>query len=292
MTAILRVKRRYDDEPLNALVISCKRQKIVENEEAEDASSVPLTTFAKFAGTVKQHDENVEHLIQTYAKNEGRMHSKQHFTDVLNKIRETTKQASAENRYKVVNCFRSLDNSNAENSEETVVTVIDVEDSKSIIKDSVEKDDNYVYDLYYVQTENDMYLDEDVCVHPFNYLVHDTYENNGYPEAEYDSEDSNSESNWRNDYPDSDSEGSIDEDDIRAAIMNMRLEDESDLSEEDDFIYAVDESDVDAYGYKYARYKARMKQELKEDDDDDDDHLSGLSINVSENSDEECSEVE
>lgn len=63
---------------------------------------------------------------------------KQHFTDVLNKIRETTKQASAENRYKVVNCFRSLDNSNAENSEETVV--IDVEDSKSITKkDSVEK---------------------------------------------------------------------------------------------------------------------------------------------------------
>lgn len=55
MTAILRVKRRYDDEPLNALVISCKRQKIVENEEeAEDVSSVPLT-FAKFAGTVKQH---------------------------------------------------------------------------------------------------------------------------------------------------------------------------------------------------------------------------------------------
>ena len=56
MTAILRVKRRYDDEPLNALVISCKRQKIVENEEeAEDVSSVSLTTFAKFAGTVKQH---------------------------------------------------------------------------------------------------------------------------------------------------------------------------------------------------------------------------------------------
>ena len=68
------------------------------------------------------------------------MHLKRHFTDVLNKIRETTKQASAENRYKVVNCFRSLDNSNTENSEETVVTVIDVEDSKSITKkDSVEK---------------------------------------------------------------------------------------------------------------------------------------------------------
>lgn len=152
---------------------------------------------------------------------------------------------------------------------------------------NVLQDDNYVYDLYYVQTKNDMYLDEDVCVHPFDHLVYDTYEDNGYPEAECNSEDSNSESNWRNDYPDSDnnSEGSIDEDDIRAAVMNMRVEDESDLSEEDDFIYAVDERDVDAYGYKYARYKAMMKQELEEDDDD---HLSGLSINVSEDSDEDC----
>ncbi|KOX73190.1 putative RNA polymerase II nuclear localization protein SLC7A6OS [Melipona quadrifasciata] len=284
MTAILRVKRRYDNEPLNAFVISCKRQKIVENEKTEDAS-IPLTTFANFAGTVKQHDENVEHLIQTYAKNERRIHLKPHFTDVLNKIRETTKQASAENRYKVVNCFRSLDNSNKESSEETVVTVIDVEDSKSVTKkDSVEKDDDYVYDLYYVETKNDIYLDEDVSVHPFHHLV--TYEGNDYPEAEYDSEDSNSESNWRNDYPDSsNSEGSIDEDDIRAAVMNMRIEDGSDSSEEDDFIYAVDENDVDTYGYKYARYKAMIKQELKEDDDDD--HLS-LGINMSEDSDEEC----
>lgn len=52
MAAILRVKRRHDDEPTNALLISCKRQKIAENEETQSVSPVPLTSVAKFAGTV------------------------------------------------------------------------------------------------------------------------------------------------------------------------------------------------------------------------------------------------
>ncbi|XP_071876252.1 female sterile (2) ltoPP43 [Bombus fervidus] len=289
MAAILRVKRSYYDEPSNALVISCKRQKIAEDEDTEDVSSVSITTLAKFAGTVKEQDENVEHLIQGYGKDELQANFKQHHIDskqILSKIREATKQASAINRYKVVNCFRSLDNSNVENSEKKVKTVvIDVEDSKSIAKrDSIGKDDNYVYDLYYVQSENDIFLDDEVSIHPFEQeLVYDSYRDHGYPEAECESEDSNSESNWRNDYPDSSySEGSIDEDDIREAVTNMRLEDESDLSEEDDFIYALDEAIVENYGYKYAKYKARMKKELEEDNNDDDDS----SIYVSEDSDE------
>lgn len=295
MAAILRVKRSYYDEPSNALIISCKRQKIAEDEDTEDVLSVPITTLAKFAGTVKEQDENVEHLIQSYGKDELQANFKQHHIDskqILSKLREATKQASAKNRYKVVNCFRSLDNSNSENSEKNVPTVvIDVEDSKSIAKrDSIEKDDNYVYDLYYVQSENDMFLDDEVSVHAFEQeLVHDSYRD--YREAEYDSEDSNSESNWRNDYPDSSySEGSINEDDIRDAVMNMRLEEESDLSEEDDFVYAIDEAVVENFGYKYAKYKARMIKELEEDDndddDDDDDDYDNFSICVSEDADE------
>lgn len=161
---------------------------------------------------------------------------------------------------------------------------------------NVLQDDNYVYDLYYVQSENDMFLDDEVSVHAFEQeLVHDSYRDHGYPESECDSDDSNSESNWRNDYPDSSySEGSIDEDDIREAVMNMRLEEESDLSEEDDFVYAVDEAVVENFGYKYARYKARMLKELEEDDadadadddDNDDDDYDDFSICVSEDSDE------
>lgn len=158
---------------------------------------------------------------------------------------------------------------------------------------NVLQDDNYVYDLYYVQSENDMFLDDEVSVHAFEQeLVHDSYRDYGYPESEYDSEDSNSESNWKNDYPDSSySEGSINDDDIREAVTNIRLEEGSDLSEEDDFIYAVDEAVVEKFGYKYAKYKARMLKELEEDkadkdDDDDDDYGDDFSTCVSEDSDE------
>lgn len=51
MAAILRVKRRHDDEPLNTLVISRKRQKTTD-EVAEEAFSTSVTTIAKLAGTI------------------------------------------------------------------------------------------------------------------------------------------------------------------------------------------------------------------------------------------------
>lgn len=51
MAAILRVKRKKEDEPLDALIISCKRQKV----ECEDASkSDAVTAIVKFAGTVEK----------------------------------------------------------------------------------------------------------------------------------------------------------------------------------------------------------------------------------------------
>lgn len=264
MAAILRVKRRYTDEPLNAFVISCKRQKTSEYDEAETTLLTPVTTVAKFAGTVDKQEDSVEHIIHNYGKDELKANFKQHPVDILNKARETTKQASAENRYKVVNLFRSLDNSNHEDVEEKCTTVIDIEDSRTIAKeDSPEKDDNYVYDLYYAQTGDDMYLDDEVSVHPYEQeLVYDNYRDESY-QVECESEDSNSESNWRNDYPDSDhSERSINEDDMREAIMNLKINEESDLSDDDDFVYAIDEADVKAYGYSYAKYKARIKEEL------------------------------
>ncbi|CAK9814998.1 Probable RNA polymerase II nuclear localization protein SLC7A6OS [Anthophora plagiata] len=289
MAAILRVKRRHDDEPLNALVISYKRQKTAKNEETEAATlPAPLTSVAKFAGTVKKQEDSVEHIIRNYDKDELKANFKQHHVDVINKLREATKQASAENRYRVINCFRSLDNSAVEDSEEKGMTVIDVEDSKSVAnKVPAEEDDGYVYDLYYVQTENDIYLDDKVSVHPYDQeLVFDNYRDNGYSEVQCESEDSNSESNWRNEYPDSShSETSIDEDDMREAVMNMGLKEGSDLSEEDDFAYAVDESDMNAYGYEYARYKARVKEELEENEDE---NRASLCISDSDENNDNC----
>lgn len=273
MAAILRVKRRFDDEPLNALVIACKRNKIAEKEDVEDAVDLtPVTAVVKFAGTITNQEEDVvEHLVKTLGKNELEANYKQHVVDIKSKSRERIKQKSMENRYKVINCRRSLDTSKIEKLDDSfVTTVIDIEDSVSCAttKDlDVEKPEEYVYDLYYTQTDNDMVIDDFVSIHVLDQeFVFDTYREKNQSDNEFDSEDSNSESNWRNDYPDTEhSESSIDEDDMRRAVMRITLDDEeSDLSSEDDFVYAVDEKDVEQYGYKYARYKAKIKQELSE----------------------------
>lgn len=46
MAAVIRVKRRITEEPLDAFVLNCKRQKIEENNSDE------TSTILKFAGTV------------------------------------------------------------------------------------------------------------------------------------------------------------------------------------------------------------------------------------------------
>lgn len=273
MAAILRVKRRINEEPLDALIIACKRPKIAEKDEAEAGEdSCPVNTIAKFAGTIENSEDNVvEHLVKTLGKDELEANFKQHPVDILKKLREVRKKASADNRYRVVNCHRSLDTSNIEEFEDKVMTLIDAEDIGSVKNDSNKEEDlNYVYDLYYAKTESDMFIDNMVSVHTLDQqLVFDTYRNgDDVSDHEHESDDSNSESNWRNDYPDSDhSEESTDTDDMRKAVWSMRLEEGSDLSSEDDFVYAVNEKDVEAYGYKYAKYKARVDKELRERSD-------------------------
>lgn len=93
-----------------------------------------------------------------------------------------------------------------------------------------------------------------------------------------DSEDSNAENNWRNDYPDEDDMQSITEEDIIQAMKNVDL-DEDLLSSDDGeegFIYSVDseaagfeedidETDVHRYGERYAKFKAKHKNLVQSD---------------------------
>ncbi|KAF7404698.1 putative RNA polymerase II nuclear localization protein SLC7A6OS [Vespula maculifrons] len=282
MAAILRVKRRHNDEPLNALVIACKRCKTTENDEIENATDLaPVTAVVKFAGTITNQNEDViEHLVKTVGKNELKANYKRHVVDVKNVIRERTKQISMENRYKVVNCCRSLDTLNTNELEDTM-TVIDVEDSlscsttKNVDSETLE---NFVYDLYYTQTGSDMIIDDLVSVHGFEQeFVFDMFKDEDDSSNGYETEDSNSESHWWNDYPDTEhSDLSVDEDDMRRAVMKINLDDDesSDLSSEDDFICAINKKDVEQYGYKYAQYKAKIKQELSDTESDSSDDVS------------------
>lgn len=131
-------------------------------------------------------------------------------------------------------------------------------------------------------------------------LVFDDYYRD---EQECDTSDSNSESNWRNDYPsgsdesEDECEEEPDESFNQASIkaFNKLGIDVNELSSDDeDYVYGgLDEKDVEEYGYKYAKYKANLKNEESNeseeiddyyyaycnddyinDDDDDEDHKS------------------
>ena len=64
MAAVLRVKRKKDEEPLDALLIACKRQKTA--QEAEKVSE-PLTATFKFAGTVKNQVRSLELSVSLFS---------------------------------------------------------------------------------------------------------------------------------------------------------------------------------------------------------------------------------
>lgn len=74
MAAIIRLKRRLCDEPLEALVINCKKPKLDTDNSTETESE--LKTVLKFAGTIKEQVslynitlKNFKHLTFLTKKN-------------------------------------------------------------------------------------------------------------------------------------------------------------------------------------------------------------------------------
>lgn len=115
------------------------------------------------------------------------------------------------------------------------------------------------------------------------------------------SEDSNDENNWRNDYPDEDEDvfgdcQSVGDDDMRRAVEELDLEGDRELSSDEEdthgardddnggFAYPVNDdgddeeyrdaddaglnaTDVERFGTSYARYKARVLKRLEKNSD-------------------------
>ena len=52
MAAVVRLKRRADEEPVEALILACKRKKLDSEPESKE-NETPFTAILKFAGTVK-----------------------------------------------------------------------------------------------------------------------------------------------------------------------------------------------------------------------------------------------
>ena len=116
-----------------------------------------------------------------------------------------------------------------------------------------------------------MHLDDGLSIHPYEQeLVYRATTAEDIA-ADGESSNSNSESNWKNDYPDSDhSENSVDEHDMREAVERLNVEDgRSDLSSDEDCVYGEDDNAVDVYGAEFARWRARMDKESKDEDNDE-----------------------
>ncbi|KAJ3632296.1 hypothetical protein MTP99_009310 [Tenebrio molitor] len=276
MAAVIRVKRTLKEEPSDALILSCKRRKTDQNEETE------LSTILKFAGTVNSQEETLS-CLKKPTKSELEDQFKKHNIDLNAKLRNQKQQDSKNNRYKIVNRLRSQTLNLGEAVEKPVndeYTIYDIEtENHEDCQVNELKDLKYVYDLYYTISDDlgEASLEDYVNMYPYNDpLIFGSMRDNGLNglDSDDDSEDSNAESNWKNDYPDESDMESVTEDDMLQAMKKCDLSDLSSDEGEEGFVYNIDseaagfeedidESDVQRYGERYARFKARHKKQVQ-----------------------------
>ncbi|XP_071557598.1 uncharacterized protein Fs(2)ltopp43 [Temnothorax nylanderi] len=279
MATILRVKRKNTDVPLDTLVIACKRPKT----EVSRSDTLTLETVAQFAGTLTDPTEDVtKHVAkilpkikaENYQAGVKRPFDYDYPANVSGKIPKWTDEDSTTERYKVIDCQHSLDTSNEEELKDKWVTLVEVEDCWSIsrLTSHTEADiADYVYDIYYAQTSDDVFDMFDSN----NILVkRPEYDSDVGVEDEDNSSDSNAESHWKNDYPDTDPDRSSRDDDS---------DDNFDIYNDDHKLYYSTQ-----HGFSYGR-----RQELESHSDSD---LSNTESNSSDNeerlSNEKISDIE
>ncbi|XP_055683791.1 probable RNA polymerase II nuclear localization protein SLC7A6OS [Lutzomyia longipalpis] len=297
MAAVIRVKRRVDEEPLNAFVLNCKRRKVSQENASEAGASSSnnehtkeeTCTILKFAGTVETQDEGLASRITKMSMEEAKERiGKTRLPQPVARARDTQRQKAHEERFKIVNCSRAVDASCS--GDEKAVTILDIEKQAAALPNSEAVAaaqtnptsidpkgaeemviSSYVYDLYVSELGDlghdidDGMLEHQLSVRPFDDLIYGSHRDNGLAGQDSDeddeSDDSNDENNWRNDYPDSDPDSSIDERDMRRAVEKFNL-DTDDLSTDDD-------------DYEYNDSGHTERDEYWQDCDDSDDSIKG-----------------
>uniref|UniRef100_A0A182IYP4 Probable RNA polymerase II nuclear localization protein SLC7A6OS n=1 Tax=Anopheles atroparvus TaxID=41427 RepID=A0A182IYP4_ANOAO len=131
MATVIRLKRRVDEDPLNAFVLNCKRQRVEgssaelePNANVEEGSS----TILKFAGTFTKAEGIASHLQNIHKDQAKDAVSRVHRPNITPRNRLATKQNAQNNRFKIVNCTRSITNLESEQTETAIpTTIVDVE---------------------------------------------------------------------------------------------------------------------------------------------------------------------
>ncbi|XP_033753973.1 probable RNA polymerase II nuclear localization protein SLC7A6OS [Pecten maximus] len=101
MATIVRVKRRRAEEPVENILVSCKRRK---NDEEDNS----LQSSLKFAGTTKSRDDVSKHIRDAIRKEKLQKEYKQHHVDIAYNARQNHRQQVKAARFKVTSSFRAL----------------------------------------------------------------------------------------------------------------------------------------------------------------------------------------
>ncbi|XP_061388214.1 uncharacterized protein LOC133323290 [Musca vetustissima] len=205
MPAVIRVKRRIDEEPLSAFVLNSKRRRL-ENEADGGSGATALTnkeelsTLLKFAGTINEQDDTATTQYARLSKDEAKelvLRKTRKPGNITEKARQEMRKNLQEQRFRVVNCLRTTVDDNSENNaneKSKEITIVDIEkqqinDNKTEASTSAaaantvapslampsDSDTGYVYDLYIPDNEQHAdyvdLLDENYLrlQYPFNY---------------------------------------------------------------------------------------------------------------------------
>lgn len=278
MATVLRVKRRREDDPFEAFVVSAKRARTESSVHAAACATdvEAMDTVFDFAGTVEKKDTPVgRHVSKAIRRTKSKyefIHTSTHCThpvDVKARMRVERKKNSAQARYKVIaqkraSALEGLDE-NPEvtgNKEEEAFHLLDLEMNQARLDHQREKD--FVYDLYYVKDHKLSFQNLQECTfegkRPCDYMDEPIdLEDKECPDYEYDSND-------EYDYPDeecSSQRGRYDAD-----LVDYEVE-------EEDYCNPFP-CDDDAYYAQLLEDKLTMKERCDDEyrspwDDDDDD---------------------
>ncbi|XP_044731195.1 protein PFC0760c [Chrysoperla carnea] len=323
-TAIIRIKRRIEENPLDTLILNCKRFKYDENivqdtsTNADDDTNSSKTdsTLFKFVGTLDKAVNPLKYLKENRKINiKQQENEEEKLNKIIDKIKTEQKDLSKQNRLKIINCHRALNNFDDNDDEfikkleESVsplsTVIVDVESELATSKPEKEQNNNeFVYDIYYSTNNkqfnhNNFSFDLLHSIEPLDDIIFndDKYRNNEDDDDELlmsDDSDSNDENNWRNDYPDDEEfdnmiDNGVDQNDndddveflnnimkSKFKISNDRNQDTCELSSTDDDEY-YDSDTALKYGKRYAQFKAREKENDFDvsDNTDDDDDIYG-----------------
>lgn len=302
----VRVKRRRDDAepPVDALLV--KRPKT--DDKRDDESKDTVFTFVGTSKFVKEGAaEEVsnainsivdKHILDKLEQEEEKpkpSHKKQSVKkdhkprrDSVSRQQRQKESANraAEKRFTLIQSKRNVPLSSNEAGD--TCDVITLESSKAVSEtvtcNGVPAQEEYVYDIYCLQDRQgsaEVFTDQDWKDVKAYFDDIDDQDTSG-DEGRSDSEDSNAEQHWRNDYPDEDSE----DDDvygIGADGYNNEVVSGASSDEEPGLCYTrsgEEEALADRHGAAYARFKSKImkdfanmglsnKDENESDDSDD-----------------------